>query len=441
MSTFIVHGGKPLRGTYPVSGAKNAAPKLLIASLLTDQKCIFHNIPQFSDTARSADALLSLGAAIQRPTKHAVEIRVKKIKNDKIPMEAMSARQAVLFIGAMLARNGCVTIHPPKGDAIGRRPLNRHLDGIRTLGGTVKLMSGTLTLAMPVRPKSCRYRFEKNTHCGTENLLLASVFNQGRVILENAAQEPEVDNLIDTLNRMGARIRRIASRTIEIKGVKPYLRSAHATAIPDRLEGATAITASILTGGKVRVSHLSQKLVLPFTEFCARIGIRLQWKGNTLRILPFPTPLPPTDITTDCEPGFMTDWQPLATLILATLAQGRSMIHERIFETRWRYLEELKKMGIRYRKFQPRSFSPKDYNFNDEDYKKNEPHAAYVWGPTMLKAAALHSHDVRAGIDMLLAALVAKGTSVIHDPQNHIDRGYEDIVGKLTRLGADIKRI
>lgn len=441
MSTFIVQGGKPLHGIYPISGAKNAAPKLLIASLLTRERCIFHNIPQFSDTFRSIEALTALGAHVKRIKKNTVEIHCKNIVHHEIPLEAMGARQAVLFIGAMLARKGRVRIYPPKGDVIGRRPLNRHLDGIRKLGGVTKTKGDATEISMLIRPKSYRYRFEKNTHCGTENLLLASVFNRGRVILENAAQEPEVDNLIELLNRMGARIKRIAPRTIIITGVKPYLHGAEVTSIPDRLEGVTAITASILTGGSLRVSHLPKKLVLPFAGFCTRIGVRLQWKGSTLRVLPFRTPLKPTMITTDWEPGFMTDWQPLATLILAATSRGRSMIHERIYETRWRYLDELKKMGVRYRKFQPAGFTPQDYNFNDEDYRDREPHAAYVWGPTALKAATLRSHDVRAGVDMLLAALAAKGRSVIHDPHNHIDRGYEDIVEKLTKLGADIKRI
>lgn len=441
MSTYIVHGGTPLHGTYPVSGAKNAAPKLLIASLLTRERCIFHNIPQFSDTHRSLEALTALGADVKWIKKNTVEIHCKNIIHNEIPLEAMSARQAVLFIGATLAREGHVKIYPPKGDAIGRRPLNRHLDGIRKLDGKIITKGSVTEITMPNRPASCHYRFAKNTHCGTENLILASIFNRGRVILENAAQEPEVDNLIETLNRMGARIKRIAPRTIEITGVRPYLHGAEATSIPDRLEGVTAITASILTGGALRITHLPKMLVVPFSDFCARIGVRLQWKGTTLHVPPFRTPLKPTTITTDWEPGFMTDWQPLATLILAVLTDGRSMIHERIFETRWRYLKELAKMGVRYETFQPDTCNPKDYNFNDEDYKKNEPHAAYVWGPTALMPATLRSHDVRAGINMLLAALIAEGKSVIHDPDDHIDRGYEDIVGKMRKLGADITRM
>jgi UDP-N-acetylglucosamine 1-carboxyvinyltransferase len=260
------------------------------------------------------------------------------------------------------------------------------------------------------------------------------------VTLENAAQEPEVDNLIKTLNDMGAKIKRISSRVIVITGVKPFLKGVNATSIHDRLEIATAITASILTGGKIKVANAPRKLVFYFEKFCQEIGVKLNWQGNVCSVEPFRLPLKLTQVTTDWEPGFMTDWQPLATLLLATLSKGKSMIHERIYETRWRFLEELKKMGLRYETFQPDNFGPQDYNFNDDDYRDNEPHAVYVWGPTKLKAAELQSHDVRAGIDMILAALTVDGQTIIHDPQNHIDRGYEDLVSKLQKLGADIQR-
>lgn len=441
MSRFIIRGGKALKGTYTVSGAKNAAPKLLLTSLLTNERCLFSHIPNFSDTQTLVSALTHVGARVTRAAPGNIEIQCACLESARIPPQAARARQSVLFIGAMLARTGKVFLTMPKGDAIGKRPLNRHFDGIRALGGTVRQKGSRLTLTLPVRPRPIVYTFEKNTHTGTENLILASVFNKGRVFLRNAAQEPEVDNLIETLNRMGARIKRNARRTIEIKGVPPLLKSVRAASIPDRLEAATALTASILTGGNIKVANAPRRLLIPFAQFCSRLGVKLRWTGDTITVLPFRLPLKPTAVTTDWEPGFMTDWQPLATLLLATLAHGRSIVHERIYETRWRFLNELKKMGVRSEAFQPKGWKPKDYNFNDEDYLRSEPHAAYIWGPTALHAAAVRSHDVRAGMDTLLAALAAKGTSTIHDPENHIDRGYENIVGKLRRLGADIRRM
>lgn len=441
MSKFIVWGGKPLKGAYPVSGAKNAGPKLPIAALLSKEKCVFHNIPRISDTYRTIDALTSIGCNVRFSGKNSCEVECSNIHSSQIPLEAMSARQAVLFIGATLARAGNVTIYPPKGDAIGKRPLNRHLEGIKALGGRLKEKNNYMEISMPQRPESTVYVFEKNTHCGTENLILASVFNKGKVILKNAAREPEVDNLMECLNAMGAKIKRIEPRTIEIKGVEPLLKGTQATSIYDRLEAATAIVLSAMTGGGIIVKNAAPELLEVLIKTLDDIGIEVVFKNNIAKINKFRKPLKPTEIITDWHPGFMTDWQPLITLLLAYMVEGKSTIHERIFETRWRYLGELKKMGVRYELFHPEGYGPEYYNFNDSEYNARETYAAYVYGPTALAPAELNSHDVRAGMDMLLASLVAPGRSIIDDPSNHIDRGYENIVDKLNELGADIKRI
>jgi len=195
-----------------------------------------------------------------------------------------------------------------------------------------------------------------------------------------------------------------------------------------------------MTGCKIEVHNAPPALIKPFAQMLEEVGIQLKVKDNTINISKINLPLKPTTITTGWEPGFLTDWQPLATLMLTHLAKGKSTIHEKIFETRWRFLEELSKAGVRYELFQPDN-KPKDYNFNDSEYRIEDPHAAHVYGPTELKPAELRSHDVRAGIDMLIVALAANGKSVIYDPQNHIDRGYENIVEKLTMIGADIKRV
>lgn len=440
MSNFIVQGGKSLKGIYVVSGAKNAGPKLPIASLLSKEKCTFHNIPRISDTYKTIDALTSLGCSIRFIDKNSIEVESQNVHSSEIPIEAMSARQSILLIGATLARTGKVIIYPPKGDEIGKRPLNRHLDGIKALGGKMVEKNSRMEISMPRRPQGISYTFEKNTHCGTENLILASVFNTGKVILKNAAQEPEVDNLIECLNNMGANIKRIAPRIIEIQGVKPFLNGARATSIYDRLEMATAIILSVMTGGNIKVKNARKELLGPLLETLKKIGIDIVFKKDIAKITKINKPLKPSKIITDWHPGFITDWQPLLTLLLAHKANGKSTIHERIFETRWRYLNELKKMGLKYRLFKT-NHGPEYYNFNSSEYDANASYAAYVYGPTKLKSAELKSHDVRAGIDMLIASLVAKGKSVINDPQNHIDRGYENIVEKLVSLGANIKRI
>ena len=354
----------------------------------------------------------------------------------------MSARQSVIFIGATLARTGHVTIYPPRGDTIGKRPINRHLLGIKALGGKIiERGNNRLEIFMPKRPKSTVYTFEKNTHCGTENLIMASVFNSGKVVLKNSAQEPEVDNLIECLNDMGAKIKRIEPRIIEIIGVKPFLNGVTATSIPDRLEAATALVLSVMTGGHIVVKNAIPSLLEKFVGALSDIGVEVNFKNNIAKIKKIKNPLKPTNITTDIHPGFVTDWQPLITLLLAYMSKGKSIIHERIFETRWRYLEELKKMGIEYSLFHPKNHGADYYNFNDSEYRTEGAYAVKIYGPTKFKPAEMNSHDVRAGIDMLLAGLVTPGKTIINDPQNHIDRGYEHIVEKLTDLGADIERL
>jgi UDP-N-acetylglucosamine 1-carboxyvinyltransferase len=294
---------------------------------------------------------------------------------------------------------------------------------------------------MPIRPASCTYRFEKSTHCGTENLILASVFNKGNVILENCAQEPEVNNMIETLNAMGAKIKRIQERTIEVKGVKPPLGSCEATSIYDRLEMGTAIILAVLNNGNITIENCDEKLLTVLVDTLQKIGVTLRFHGNKAEVANIELPLKPAEIETDWHPGFMTDWQPLMTMLLGVMSQGRSSIHEKIFEDRFHYLRELNKMGVRYRRYRPRRYVAQDYNFNDSEYREQDLHAAYVWGPTTLKPARMISTDVRAGINELIAAVIARGESEIDDPSGHIDRGYESIVEKFTNLGADILRI
>ncbi|MCA9392510.1 UDP-N-acetylglucosamine 1-carboxyvinyltransferase [candidate division WWE3 bacterium] len=441
MAIFVVNGGTTLSGEYVLSGAKNAAPKLLIASLLSDQTCTFHNISRFSDTFRSIEAITALGGSVRFTDRNSVEVNCADMFGNEIPVDAMSARQSVLFIGATLARQGYVKIFSPKGDSIGKRPLNRHLDGIVALGGKIIDRGSYMEISMPKRPRPTVYTFEKTTHCGTENLILASVFNLGKVVLKNAAQEPEVDNLIETLNGMGASVKRVSPRVVEVVGVEPLLHGTETTSVYDRLEAATAITLSIMNGGRITVIHTPHELVTEFIKFCEEIGVRFRWNGDKLSITNIKKPLNTANITTSWEPGFMTDWQPLAGLLLATLSRGRSSIHERIYESRWKYLRELAKMGVKYELFQPDGYDAKFYNFNDSEFKPEDYYGAYVYGPTELKPTTVQSHDVRAGIDMLIAALSANGESTIMDPSNHIDRGYENIVEKLIKCGASIVRM
>ena len=439
MATYLVKGGRQLSGVYEVSGAKNAGPKLIIAAMLSDKECVLRNIPRISDTEKIMSAIRLVGGQASWTGPHEVTVNCAGVSKSEVPTVVLSARHAVLFIGATLARLGKVRIAKIGGDKIGKRPIDRLLSGLENLGAEIKQGPGILDISMPERPVSRDYTFAKNTHTGTESLILGSIFNNGRVIIKNAAAEPEIDNLINFLNAMGAKVKRKGERVIEIIGVAKLLGEATGESMNDRLEAATAITLAALNGGKIKIKYNEPEMLRAYSNVLENIGITLKWSKKKVWADKINKSLTPITVKTAVYPGFMTDWQPIIVLLLVVKAHGRSEVLEMIYEKRWSALRELGKMGVKYELFQPEGYSASDYNFNEREYSLDEPYGAYVWGPTELKAAEVESHDVRAGICVLLAAIFAKGESVIKDPQDHIARGYENIIGKLTKLGADIK--
>lgn len=445
MATYLVNGGKPLKGVYEVSGAKNSAPKMLIASLLSGGTCKLNNIPRISDSFKGIGGITALGGSVKFTSKNSVEIDCSGVFDFEIPDEAMSARQSLLFIGTVLSRMKKVRFFAARGseigDRIGKRPINRHLQGIKALGGKIEEHGDYIEINFPDRAKSTIFEFEKNTHGGTENMILASVFNDGKVVLKNAAAEIEVDNEIDFLNSMGAKIKRTKPREIEITGVEGPLSDGEITSIPDRIEAATAVVLSVLHGGNIKVKNVNEDMIGAFLEVLEEMGVETEIQGDILEVTKIKDPLNPVDIVTKPHPGFMTDWGPITAILLGVMADGRSSIHETIFEYRFNYLEEMNKMGVRYELYAPEGYDASFYNFNESEYRKDGTYAAYVWGPSLLYPTELFSHDVRSGMNCLLAALSANGQSIISDPKGHIERGYENIVHKLTNLGADIMRI
>ena len=440
MSTFKVTGGKKLKGTYECSGAKNSGPKLIIAAILSGQTCTLHNIPRISDSQKIIDAVNLMGGEAKWTGDHSVEVNCASFNNPEVPEVVLTARHAVLFIGATLARLGKLRIAKIGGDDIGKRPVNRLLSGLKCLGAEMSDHDDYLEMSLPDRPAATTYTFEKNTHTGTESLVLGAIFAEGKVVINNAAAEPEVDDLIEFLFSIGAKVSRTEPRQITVEGVPKLLAGGEARSMYDRLEGATALALAAMNGGDITVVNIDPLMVREFTDFLTEIGLEIEWDGDKATVKSYDGFLKPATIKTDIYPGFMTDWQPLGTLLLATSASGQSTVHEMIYEQRWSALRELGKMGVKFELFQPEGYTSQDYNFNESEYKEAEPYGAYVHGPTELQAAELVSRDVRAGVDVLLAALFAKGESTILDPDGHIDRGYEDIVGKLARLGADITR-
>lgn len=439
MEKFIVQGGKKLKGKISVSGAKNVALKALVAACLTEEEVVIKNIPLISDFFVMTKIIKELGGKVII-NDHCISIQIKKIQNIKISFEkAAEIRTSSMFFAPLLARVKKAIIPNPGGCRIGARPIDRTIDGLMRMGVEMKYDSGDGYFHSKTKGlKGANYKFEKNTHTGTETLILASVLARGRTVLENAAQEPEIDELIKLLNQMGAKIKRFSKRTIIIEGVEK-LHGAEFVISPDRNEIVTFAAAAILTKGDVFIKQANKHDLADFLKKLEIAqggfkeeddGIRFYHKGN----------LSPTDIVTSAYPGFMTDWQgPWA--VLMTKAEGVSRIHETVYENRFGYVDELKKMGARVEFYSPKVVNPKKYyNFNLSDDKNEYSHAIKIFGSVSLHNAIVNISDLRAGATLVLAALAAHGKSIIFGVE-HLDRGYEHFEERLKSLGANIQRI
>ncbi|MFH1833063.1 MAG: UDP-N-acetylglucosamine 1-carboxyvinyltransferase [Candidatus Levyibacteriota bacterium] len=438
MEKFVIKGGRKLTGKVSVSGAKNVALKSLVAACLTDEKVVIENIPLISDFMVMADIIKELGGEITI-NNHTATIQVKKFTKNKVSLEkAAEIRTSSMFLSPLLLRVGHAVIPNPGGCRIGARPIDRIIKGLQKMGVKVSYdkQDGYFHLKAE-KIKGTNYSFEKNTHTGTETLLLLAVLAQGKTILENAAQEPEIDELIELLNKMGAKIKRESTRKIIIDGVEK-LNSAKFSIGPDRNEIITLAIAAIITSGDIFIENIRKTGLLEFLkEFNAanggyeikNQGMRFYYKGE----------INPTKITTFPYPGFMTDWQGPWS-VLMTRANGISEIHETVYENRFNYVQELKKMGAHIELFNPKVTNPdKFYNFNLKDDKSSYFHAIKIYGPKELHNGIVNISDLRAGATLVLAALAAQGESVIFGVE-HLDRGYERFEERLNSLGARIKR-
>jgi len=440
METFVIQGGKPIRGTVTVGGAKNVALKILIASLLTDEEIVIHNVPRLRDVLSLIDVLHSLGVTA-KVDEHTVRIRNGTPPRDvTVPLDiGARLRTSSMVLGPLLARYGKASVPNPGGCRLGARPIDRHIDGLRLMGADISYNSddGFFHATAP-RLHGATVRFPKNTHTGTETILLAAVLAQGRTIIENAANEVEVDDLISCLRNMGASITKKDSRTIVIDGVSS-LHGVEYTIMPDRNEEVTFAIAAAITGGDITVSgsqlHCLDAFLKPFTDAG---GVYEKLDATHTRYTNHGV-IHPTDITTAPYPGFMTDWQaPWA--VFMTQANGISTIHESVFESRFSYVSELKKMGAHIDFFDPPVEHPEIfYNFNWADRKEGYHQSFRIHGPTQLHNAVLSVDDIRAGASLVLAALLAPGENYLHGVER-IDRGYECLEDRLTKLGANIVR-
>lgn len=438
MDKFIISGGKKLSGEIKVSGAKNVAMKVILAGLLTSKPIFVANVPLISSVYGTAEIVKRLGVKVNIAPNHTLTIKGESVHDFRVPLDLGELyRTATMVVGPLLARFGRAVVPNPGGCRLGKRPIDRHIDGLKAMGAKISYREGFFYAECP-RLHGTRYRFSSNTHTGTETLILAAVLATGETVLDNAAEEPEVDDLIQLLNIMGAKIRRIKRRTIVISGVRK-LGGAEFEIMPDRNEVVTFAIGAIATQGDLIIEGTQRDYLKAFLSKLdeAKAG----WEPISTDKTRFyrNKKLEPTQITTESYPGFMTDWQAPWALLM-TQTNGVSTIHETIYEDRFGYVRELRKMGAEMDYFSPEVASPETfYNFNWSDRTDGEQ-AIKINGPIKLHNAVLEVTDLRAGATLVLGAILAKGESVVYGVE-HIDRGYEKIEERLKYLGASIKRV
>jgi UDP-N-acetylglucosamine 1-carboxyvinyltransferase len=415
MDKIIVKGGRRLEGEVTVSGAKNAALPILVSALLTEGWNTFHNVPELMDIESTKKLLSTLGAQVTAEN-NTVRINASGLNSHEAPYDLVrKMRASILVLGPLLARLKKARVSLPGGCAIGARPINLHLKGLASLGAKIDLKHGYVEASAPRLVGSDIY-FDIPTVTGTENLMMAAALAEGKTILRNAACEPEVVALADVLNRMGADIRDAGTTVITIYGV-PVLSPVSTSIIPDRVEAGTLMTAAALTRGVVNISGCEPNHLQAVIHKLRLAGAVIDIDGSSIRVSG-PEEITSVDLKTQVYPGFPTDMQ-AQFMVLMCVAGGLSIISETIFENRFMHVSELKRMGA------------------DISISGN---TALIKGMPALSGAPVMASDLRASASLVLAGLVAKGTTEINRVY-HLDRGYEALDRKLTGLGAVIKRV
>ncbi|MGY0399177.1 MAG: UDP-N-acetylglucosamine 1-carboxyvinyltransferase [Ostreibacterium sp.] len=417
MDKLQITGGKALMGEVSASGAKNAVLPILAATLLTSEVCRISNVPTLRDVFTMEKLLSQMGASVLF-SDDTFTVSADKVTETTAPYELVKTmRASVLVMGALLGRFGEVSVSLPGGCAIGARPIDQHLKGFEAMGATINITDGFIQAKAPNGLKGARIVMDLVTVTGTENLLMSAVLADGETLLENAAREPEVDDLAHMLNSMGADISGIGSDTLIIQGVKS-LTGCDYRVMPDRIVTATFLVAAAMTRGQVKVTdtnpYVLDAAIGKLREAGADVTVGDDWIAIDMRNRSIKS----VDIRTAPHPAFPTDLQ-AQFLALNTLSDNTAMVTETIFENRFMHVPELERMGADIRV---------------------DGHSAIVKGIAQLNGAPVMATDLRASASLVLAALAAQGTTII-ERVYHLDRGYEKIEDKLRQLGADIKRI
>lgn len=431
METLVITGGRPLTGTVRLAGAKNSIGKLLVASLLTAEPVVLRNVPSSGETDIAAELCAEIGSVIER-SGDTMRIQTRDILNPRVKALSRQNRVPILALGPLLARAGQAEVPKLGGDRIGPRPVDFHIAALERLGAVIETTDAIYRARAERGLRGGRVALPYPSVGATENVLLAAVRAEGQTTIANAAIEPEIIDMVKMLQNMGAIIELGADRTVHIEGVG-RLRGVEHTLISDRIEAASFGVAAIATGGDVLVKGAVQEHLITLLNSVRRVGGEYAVTPEGIRFFRA-GPLRSLHIETDTHPGFMTDWQqPFAVLL--TQAAGESIIHETVYEDRFGYADDLRRMGAGVTVI-PRCLGAIPCRFSGKMYN----HTALIRGATRLTNAAVAIHDIRAGMAHIIAALIAGGTSQITGVE-HLDRGYERIDERMRELGADIQRL
>tara|TARA_B100000700_G_scaffold14036_1_gene13953 strand:+ start:1081 stop:2334 length:1254 start_codon:yes stop_codon:yes gene_type:complete len=417
MDKISILGGKTLEGTITISGSKNATLPILASSLLTSEKSNLSNVPNLLDVITMKELLSSLGININANQKSLFLEPSNNISTHADYELVRKMRASVLVLGPLLARYGEAEVSLPGGCAIGSRPVDIHIDALKKMGANIEIKDGYIKAKVPnKRLIGADISFAKVSVGATENIIMAASLAKGKTIIRNAALEPEIDDLISVLNKMGANINRLDNNQIEVEGVN-NLKGFFHSVMPDRIEAGTYAMAAVITGGKIQLLNAEKKYLTNVIKYLIKVGAKIQYNVDGI-LIEGPKIIKNTDIKTEVYPGFPTDLQAQA-MALMTVAKGSSVIEESIFENRFMHIAELVRFGA---------------NIKISGFK------AHIKGCKKLNGAQVMATDLRASSSLILAALKAEGETIINRVY-HLDRGYENLEKKLSICGANIRRI
>lgn len=417
MEKYVVHGGNRLSGEVEISGAKNAAVAILPAVILSGGVCRVENIPNIADVTTTLEILSVLGAQVRRINKSTVEVDPRSIHTHVVPHDlARHMRASAYYIGSLLGRFGTARVSMPGGCNFGVRPIDQHLKGFTALGASVAPMEHGMIEVSANRLVGNSIYLDVASVGATVNIILAAVKARGTTVIENAAKEPHIVDLANFLNSMGADVRGAGTDVIKVRGVDQLYGTTYSI-IPDQIEAGTYMAAAAATGGDVTIRNIIPKHLESITAKLLEMGVDVEEYDDAVRVCRT-GPLLHCNVKTMPHPGFPTDMQPQIGVLLS-MAEGTSIVTEAVWDNRFRYVEELRRMGAQ---------------------AQVDGKVAVFQGVEELTAAPVKAVDLRAGAAMIIAALIARGTTEIEDIY-HIERGYENVVDKFAALGADIRRV